>query len=233
LAGEVVEDLTSFLADSRGQQKPWSSAGIFQTIIRRNIKLAECPSFGQVIFQYAPGSHGAQDYMALAGEVLAMEPGAAAAADTPGGDSPANSEAGIRNSELAAAAPAGSGADPPASDSAPEPRSASATGPEPQPGPAPELGATPQSSPELAPAESGAGSVASSVPGADAGPGLSAGPASPASSALTETNSDEDKPGHVDPSGQAPATANIQHPEPAVQPAVGAAVPAADQPPAV
>nr|MCS5616599.1 ParA family protein [Pirellulales bacterium] len=35
----------------------------------RNIRLAEAPSFGQSIFDYAPTSHGAEDYEALAAEV--------------------------------------------------------------------------------------------------------------------------------------------------------------------
>lgn len=38
----------------------------------RNIKLAECPSFGKTIFDYAPTCPGAQDYRALA-EVLVNE----------------------------------------------------------------------------------------------------------------------------------------------------------------
>ena len=42
--------------------------------IRRNIRLAECPSFGQSIFAYAPGCHGADDYTALAKEVLGETP---------------------------------------------------------------------------------------------------------------------------------------------------------------
>ncbi len=37
--------------------------------IRRDIKLAEAPSHGKTIFEYAPGSRGAQDYMALAEEL--------------------------------------------------------------------------------------------------------------------------------------------------------------------
>jgi len=40
------------------------------TVIRQNIALAEAPSHGQTIFEYAPNSHGAEDYAALAGEVL-------------------------------------------------------------------------------------------------------------------------------------------------------------------
>lgn len=70
LAAEVLQDLEDYLARSRGTSAPWSNARIFQTRIRRNIKLAECPSFGQAIFDYAPGCHGADDYRKLAEEVL-------------------------------------------------------------------------------------------------------------------------------------------------------------------
>lgn len=46
---------------------------VFRSSIGTNVKLAEAPSFGQTIFQYAPSSPGARDYRALASEVLAME----------------------------------------------------------------------------------------------------------------------------------------------------------------
>ncbi|MCG3180379.1 MAG: Iron-sulfur cluster carrier protein [Phycisphaerae bacterium] len=78
LAGEVTDDLVSYLDENRAARSPWSEARIFRTIIRRNIKLAECPSFGQHIFQYEPLSHGANDYAALAAEVVTMEPGTSA-----------------------------------------------------------------------------------------------------------------------------------------------------------
>src|SRR5438874_12247514 len=70
LAQEVVSDLQAYLDKSRGTNAPWASARVFGTRVRRNIKLAECPSFGQSIFGYAPKSHGAEDYAALAREVL-------------------------------------------------------------------------------------------------------------------------------------------------------------------
>src|SRR5437763_2574714 len=54
LAQEVVADLQEYLDKSRGSNAPWSKARIFGTRIRRNIKLAECPSFGRSIFGYAP-----------------------------------------------------------------------------------------------------------------------------------------------------------------------------------
>jgi chromosome partitioning protein len=74
LAQEVVQDLEDYLEKSRGSNVPWAQAQVFQTRIRRNIKLAECPSFGQSIFGYASRSHGAEDYMALAKEILGQPP---------------------------------------------------------------------------------------------------------------------------------------------------------------
>lgn len=71
LAGEVVDDLTSFLEAARGTNVPWADACIYETCIRRNIKLAEASSFGQTIFDYAPRSNGAADYARLAEEVFA------------------------------------------------------------------------------------------------------------------------------------------------------------------
>ena len=72
LANEVIDDLNKYLEAGRGRNVPWSDAVIFHSRIRRNIRLAECPSFGQSIFNYAADSHGAEDYAALAREVLAL-----------------------------------------------------------------------------------------------------------------------------------------------------------------
>jgi len=72
LAGEVAGDLQGFFDQARATASPWSDARIFRTVIRRNIKLAECPSYGKTIFDYEPHSHGAQDYAALADEFLLM-----------------------------------------------------------------------------------------------------------------------------------------------------------------
>jgi chromosome partitioning protein len=74
LAREVVGEIQGYLDRSRGTTSPWAKARIFSTRIRRNIKLAECPSFGQSIFGYAPSCHGAEDYAALAREVLGEQP---------------------------------------------------------------------------------------------------------------------------------------------------------------
>jgi chromosome partitioning protein len=70
LAQEVVKDLTEYFEKGRAGSAPWARARVFGTRIRRNIKLAECPSFGQSIFGYAGRSHGADDYAALAREIL-------------------------------------------------------------------------------------------------------------------------------------------------------------------
>jgi chromosome partitioning protein len=73
LAGEVSADLAGFLEESRGTDAPWADAVVFSTIIRRNIKLAECPSHGLTIAEYAARSNGAQDYAALTAEILGVE----------------------------------------------------------------------------------------------------------------------------------------------------------------
>jgi chromosome partitioning protein len=69
LGQEVVTDLHEFLEKSQGHNVPWANAKIFQTKIRRNIKLAECPSYGKSIFSYAPSCNGAEDYLKLAQEI--------------------------------------------------------------------------------------------------------------------------------------------------------------------
>jgi chromosome partitioning protein len=79
LSNEVVAELSGFIEAAKGQPLPWAEAKLFKTKIRRNIKLAESPSFGQNILKYDPASNGATDYRNLAREVIAMrEPPAAA-----------------------------------------------------------------------------------------------------------------------------------------------------------
>ena len=69
LANEIGRDVAGFFAGGDAAHASWATGRLFETRIRRNIRLAEAPSFGQSIFDYAPESHGAQDYAALAGEV--------------------------------------------------------------------------------------------------------------------------------------------------------------------
>ncbi len=60
LSAEVVENVKENLEER-----------IFNTVIPRNIRLAEAPSFGQPITTYDPKSAGAQSYLELAGELIA------------------------------------------------------------------------------------------------------------------------------------------------------------------
>lgn len=71
LAGEVSHDVEQFFGQCRTAGNCWSGAQPFATRIRRNVRLAEAPSFGQSILHYAPVSPGADDYRRLASEVLA------------------------------------------------------------------------------------------------------------------------------------------------------------------
>jgi len=43
---------------------------VFNTVIRENVRMRECPASGQSILDFAPGSHAAEDYLALAKEML-------------------------------------------------------------------------------------------------------------------------------------------------------------------
>ncbi len=70
LANEVVNDVEMFFADQRNTDSPWANTMSFDTRIRRNIRLAEAPSYGQSIFGYSANSNGAQDYRSLAMEVI-------------------------------------------------------------------------------------------------------------------------------------------------------------------
>lgn len=69
---EVVGDMEAFFAEGRERDVPWKGARVLWPPIRRNIKLAEAPSFGQSIFDYAPQAAGARDYAALAKHFVAL-----------------------------------------------------------------------------------------------------------------------------------------------------------------
>ncbi len=72
LSAEVIHGLEQILEAQRQAGNAWSDARIFHTRIRRNIKLAECPSHQVSIFEYAAKSNGALDYAALAHEMFAV-----------------------------------------------------------------------------------------------------------------------------------------------------------------
>lgn len=62
LSKEVEQEIRSFFGDQ-----------VFSSVIHQNVRLAEAPSHGKTIFEYAPSSTGAQDFTALAREVLKQE----------------------------------------------------------------------------------------------------------------------------------------------------------------
>jgi chromosome partitioning protein len=72
LAAEVAGDVETFFGEARSQNSAWQDVHLFQARIRRNIRLAEAPSFEQSIFQYAPRSAGAEDYRGLADEMISL-----------------------------------------------------------------------------------------------------------------------------------------------------------------
>ena len=59
LSHQVRDDLKDFFGDQ-----------IFSTVIPRNVRLAEAPSFGKPIFLYDPDCRGAASYLDLAQEVI-------------------------------------------------------------------------------------------------------------------------------------------------------------------
>ncbi len=70
LAKEILADLEGFFDSHRGSDAPWADCRVLHPPIRRNIKLAEAPSFGNTIFDYEPWCAGAIDYRRLAASLL-------------------------------------------------------------------------------------------------------------------------------------------------------------------
>ncbi|GIV78748.1 ParA family protein [Litorilinea aerophila] len=62
LGQQVAEEVCQYFPDQ-----------VFNTIIPRNVRLSEAPSYGQTILSYAPNSAGALAYRALAEEFMARE----------------------------------------------------------------------------------------------------------------------------------------------------------------
>jgi chromosome partitioning protein len=62
LSNEVSEQLQAHFGDK-----------VYQTIIPRNVRIAEAPSHGIPVYAYDATSKGAQAYLALAGELMQRE----------------------------------------------------------------------------------------------------------------------------------------------------------------
>jgi chromosome partitioning protein len=65
-----VEDRLIFTRQIQQQMREFFGDLVFDTVIHRNIRLAEAPSAGQSVITYAPDSKGAQEYLALVDEIL-------------------------------------------------------------------------------------------------------------------------------------------------------------------
>jgi len=76
LPNEVKADIEQFIGNSRGTACAWAGAQILPYFIRRNIKLAEAPGYGQTIFEYEQNCHGAEDYRNVAEFIHAQTQGA-------------------------------------------------------------------------------------------------------------------------------------------------------------
>jgi len=61
LARETVLEIENYFKDK-----------VFKSRIRSNVRLAEAPSHGKSIFDYAPESNGAEDYLSLGREVAGI-----------------------------------------------------------------------------------------------------------------------------------------------------------------
>lgn len=66
LSTEVKNDIEEFLQSARNTDCAWSNAQIIPHHIRRNIKLAEAPSYGKTVFEYEAQCNGSDDYAAVA-----------------------------------------------------------------------------------------------------------------------------------------------------------------------
>jgi len=59
LSNQVVEEVQKHFNDM-----------VFKTIIQRNVRLSEAPSYGESIINYDAGSKGASNYLSLAEEII-------------------------------------------------------------------------------------------------------------------------------------------------------------------
>ncbi len=69
-----VEERTTFSRQVQQQLREIFGDLVFDTVIHRNVRLAEAPSAGEPVLTYASQSKGAADYRALAAEILQTVP---------------------------------------------------------------------------------------------------------------------------------------------------------------
>jgi chromosome partitioning protein len=74
IVATLVDPVTNLAREVIDEVKSVFGHRVFETRVRKNVRLAEAPSHGTHIFAYAPASTGAADYHALAEEVEAWDP---------------------------------------------------------------------------------------------------------------------------------------------------------------
>ena len=67
----MFDDRTTLMRQVAADLRQFFDSEVFETVIPRNVRLAEAPSFGKPILQYDLASKGAQSYLQLARELLA------------------------------------------------------------------------------------------------------------------------------------------------------------------
>jgi chromosome partitioning protein len=66
----MYDPRNSLTNDVSAQLQEYFGERLYRTVIPRNVRLAEAPSFGVPALQYDPRSRGAKAYLALAGEII-------------------------------------------------------------------------------------------------------------------------------------------------------------------
>lgn len=66
----MFDDRTTLMRQVAADLRQFFDAEVFDTVIPRNVRLAEAPSYGKPILQYDLASKGAQSYLQLARELL-------------------------------------------------------------------------------------------------------------------------------------------------------------------
>ena len=96
----MFDPRTRLSAEVDAEVRKYLGPTVFETIIPRNVRLSEAPSYGLPIALYRPDSKGAQAYSHLAAELRARDgrPDNSARADIAGGDSASSSGKGSGSS---------------------------------------------------------------------------------------------------------------------------------------
>jgi chromosome partitioning protein len=82
----MYDSRTNLSLDVATEARRHLGSAVFDTIIPRNVRLSEAPSFGKPIAEYAPESRGAAAYAALAAELLERGVRGGLTPRTPGSD---------------------------------------------------------------------------------------------------------------------------------------------------